>query len=531
MTSEIEELDGALVRLLGKRARLLSKAAGSRKQKKKSLVDPVQEKQLWLNWRALAEKQGLDERMMHTLFHLANGLGYEQIEHKKDWELELRPSREPVRMDLDGPKDILLTRMWVFLGAATGMPLQLFAVVLNDSLFELIKGLNQAGGSFSWEKERVLCQKSPGPDFDKKTIFVGQDPLNLYLLIFLAAMKPGVCRFSGGSRLKLTDLRPLEKIVRDLGGRMISLVPGSHGLPVRLESAGRIEKTVHLPAAVSQEMVQALVLALATVLTPEDEVFLVPETDEPLLFDLSRVLAALKPWGGRFEQLKTSWVIRGGPLDLPGFPEVPLDPQFCGYLLGLAAVSRGKVRLQGEFPHDLPESGLVVDLCAKLGLDLKIDSRAILGEWARGQEEPLRVDLKNHSWCLPLVLAQAFCRLTETEIRVFPGQDLDFALTLLDRLEVAYRLQADLLLIHTGLNLDNFPELKIRAVHGWWGMALAVLALKRPRLVVTNPGELTRLWPQFWSLFKGLPDPQRVRESKSPNPQGSERKKTRRKID
>ncbi|MCF8103862.1 MAG: chorismate mutase [Desulfohalobiaceae bacterium] len=529
LTSELEEMDGALIRLLGKRSRLLGKAAGSRKQKKKSLVDPGQEKQLWQNWRAQAESQGLDERMMHSLFHLVNGLGYERLEKKKDWEFELRPSKEPARMDLEGPGDILLSRMWVFMGAAAGVPLQLSGAVLNDPLFELIKGLNQAGGTFFWEKDLVSCRGGQGPDFDRKTLFVGQDPFNLYLLIFLAAMKPGVCRFSGGSRLKLIDLRPVERIVRALGGRMISLVPGSRGLPVRLESSGRIDASLDLPPDASPDMVQALVLTLAARLEPKAEAFVKQEDAGGLFLDLPRVFRVLTAAGGRFRQQEQGWVITGGRLDMPECPGLPLDPVFCGYLLAMAYVSRGRAGIQGEFPLDLPESATVLELFEKLGMEVTVDSAGVRGKFLREKTQPLSIDTRGKAWLLPLALAQVLCRQKEAELMVLPGEDLDFALVLLDSLGAAYSLSDDRLSIQGGLNLQDCPEVKMQTLHPWWSMALAVMALKRPGLIVKNPGELTRLWPQFWSLFKGLPDPGRVREAADPKTAG-QRRKMRKKV-
>lgn len=530
LTSEIEEMDGALIRLLGKRSRLLSKAAGSRKQKKKSLVDPAQEKQLWQNWRTQAETQGLDERMMHSLFHLVNGLGYERLEKKQDWELELRPSPEPVRMDLPGPTDILLSRMWVFLGAAAGAPLMLSEVVLNDPLFELIKGLNQAGGTFFWEKDRVSCRGDQDLDFDRKTVFVGQDPFNLYLLIFLAAMKPGVCRFSGGSRLKLIDVRPVEGIVRALGGRMISLVPGSRGLPVRLESSGRIDARLDLPPDASADMVKALVLTLGATLKPGAEVLLNQKEAGGLPLDLSRVFRVLTAWGGRFRQQEQGWMITGGPLSIPERPSLPLDPVFCGYLLAMAFVSRGKAAIQGEFPLDLPESGPVLELFEKLGLEVTVEATGIKGKFSREEAISLSIDTRGNPWLLPLALAQALSRQGEAELVVFPGEDLDFALVLLDSLGAAYSLSEDRLLIQNGLDLHNCPQVKMSTLHPWWSMALAVMALKRPGLAVKNPGELTRLWPQFWSLFKGLPDPGRVRETNGSRADSQGRRKMRKKV-
>jgi hypothetical protein len=40
-----------------------------------------------------------------------------------------------------------------------------------------------------------------------------------------------------------------------------------------------------------------------------------------------------------------------------------------------------------------------------------------------------------------------------------------------------------------------------------WAMAYALAAFDRPRLKLANPGIMTTLYPRFWALYNGLPDP------------------------
>lgn len=531
LTSELLEMDSALVKLLGKRSRLFKKAAAARKQKKKSLVDPQQEKALWRNWRQWAEANELDEKMMRTLFNAVNGLGYEQAERKQDWELPLRPNPEPVRIELDGPRDCRQSRIWVFLAAASGSPLQLSPVILNDPLFELIKALNQAGGSFYWEQDRVLFRGDGTLDFDAKTIFCGQDPFNLYLLLFLAARKPGVCRFSGGSRLKLVDLRALETLIRDLGGRVISLVPGSHGLPLRLEAGGAGETAISIAPEVSDEMLQALIMALAATLQEGEAVKLQQVGAASGRFQFQGPAAVLEACGCCVEQLEGGCLIQGRALSIPESVDPPLDPLLCGFLLAMACVSRGRVHLRGCFPEQGLEAEAVLQLLKDAGLALERQAAEIRGAFEGRPGQTLSFDARGTPQALPLALALAVSRQGPSQLRVDSGEDLDFALLLLDLLKAEYSIQDQVLDIHSGLNLQHCPPLKIHTVNAWWSMALAVIALKRPKMSVQNPGELTRLWPQFWSLFKGLPDPQRNPAKKRAEPQAGARQKIRRKIE
>ncbi|MFW6415345.1 MAG: 5-enolpyruvylshikimate-3-phosphate synthase, partial [Thermodesulfobacteriota bacterium] len=75
-------------------------------------------------------------------------------------------------------------------------------------------------------------------------------------------------------------------------------------------------------------------------------------------------------------------------------------------------------------------------------------------------------------------------------------------------------------------------RIKISVPDAWWGLAVALLSLKRPGIVLDNPGELTRLWPYFWHLYKGLPDPQVTgKRGESSLSETSQRSKRRRKVD
>jgi hypothetical protein len=61
-----------------------------------------------------------------------------------------------------------------------------------------------------------------------------------------------------------------------------------------------------------------------------------------------------------------------------------------------------------------------------------------------------------------------------------------------------------------------------------WSLALALIALVRPGIVLRNPGELHGDWPDFWTIYNGLPRPQdafAAREEKGRKAHGSRRRR------
>lgn len=87
---------------------------------------------------------------------------------------------------------------------------------LNGPVMECLKGLNQVGARLRWEEDgRILCQGGePVSGYNKsildKVVHVGDDPFNLYLMLFQMVTRPARLKIIGESGLKFVDLAPIR---------------------------------------------------------------------------------------------------------------------------------------------------------------------------------------------------------------------------------------------------------------------------------------------------------------------------------
>ena len=104
---------------------------------------------------------------------------------------------------------------------------------LNGPVMECLKGLNQVGARLRWEEDgRILCQGGePDSGYNKsildKVVHGGDDPFNLYLMLFQMVTRPARLKIIGESGLKFVDLAPIRHFLPLLGARLTSVVPGN----------------------------------------------------------------------------------------------------------------------------------------------------------------------------------------------------------------------------------------------------------------------------------------------------------------
>ena len=94
-----------------------------------------------------------------------------------------------------------------------------------------------------------------------KVLHVGDDALNLWLVVAFSLNMPSRLKITGGSSLRFLDLAPLRHFLPELSARLTNVVPGQNGLPIRLECAGILPDSVTLPADLPPDFLSALLLA------------------------------------------------------------------------------------------------------------------------------------------------------------------------------------------------------------------------------------------------------------------------------
>ena len=503
---KLDSVDRKLIQLLAERSSILAKTAKDRKGKDRSFVDPEQEKRLWGIWRQGVEEHGLNERLLRRVFNLINSLAYEQAERREDWVMALHPRLEPVDIDLPGPLDTLSTRMWLVTAAALGQGVRIPGAVLNDDLIELIKACNQAGADMGWDQEGAGSGGN-APQFDHASIFAGQDAFNFYVLLCLAMSSPGVCRFNGGTRLKAESMGFVASVLSAFGARQVSLVPGSEGVPLRLEASGEIPGELEIPEKAPRELVLALLLVAPRWVQEKGAFRLRLPPDSNQGWGISRIFSLWSQIGMDWEMDGRDVFLRGGELSVPSQPQVPLDPLLAGCVLAMPAFQGGEVLLRGHFPGSGPERDVLIQACEQAGLDLSIQTGQVHSVRALEATRELNMDCRTLPAFAPLALALAVASGGESHIRLDSGQDMDFAAHVLSGLGMeSEQRSAQELRIRPARGRQQEP-LSVTAPNATWSMGLALMALTGAKVSLKNPGALTALWPQFWSLYKELPRP------------------------
>lgn len=544
LLDDLIDLDGKLLYMLAKRCRLMQRAAKGRQ-----VLDREIEKRLWSAFEQAARTQNLDQRLARQLFAMLGSFGLEAPEGRRaaDKPFVMVPRSEPADIDVTGPRSLALTRMLAVMAAASGQALTLSGVVLNDPLIELIKALNQAGARLSWTEDGLEAKPAPGAKaaaklgevraeseepllkFEEVLIFCGEDPFTVYALMALALREPGRAKFAGGAELKMLDLRRLEAPLLHLGARLAGMNPRSRGLPVRLESGGRMSSRIELLPDTPPLFAQAVALAawsypggLRLALSAD------AAAAEAQARALDEALEALALCQVPARKQGSEYIISAAKPRVPRAPELPLDPALSAYLLALPALAGGQARLAGRL--DLPAE-VRADLEA-LALPLELDEThatlrhghmapgAALGMGRRPEFLPLALALAVKAATSPMSAGAVSVALpAET-----PGEGSQriLALELLDRLGVAYEE------IEGGVKVLP-PAPGVQAKLAWDGvwtspgphmtLGLALLSFAAPSIAIDNPGGLTALWPRFWACYNALPT---VRDAR-PAPKEPER--------
>lgn len=523
----LADLDRQFVEALARRAQAMAGAARARKARGGSLADHEAERASWREWAALAGTHGLDLPTLRKLFALANGLGYELAGHEPEAparRLSFRPDPGPLRRDIAGPSSRLFARAALFHAGVLGASLRLDPAVLDDALAGLARAFNSAGGRISMAADALTADAGPAPDLTGRSLFVGEDELNLYLFLALALGRPGRSTFTGGTALKAMDLSPAAELCSRLGARLAAVEPLSWGLPARLESTGLVDSGLRHGETISRLDLAAdtpprfaLALALAAPFYPEGLTLAWPESSalDAALADAAGLLAALGAFAEAGERTLRIKPGTSGPAEVPA---QPLDPLLTAYLLAAPNAPGGSVTVAGSWPAAGPESpdgAAALALLNAAGLAVtvgpdKVESRAA------GAPGRATLSAAGRPELAPLACALA---LTPPQGAVV-------------RLPAAALAEAEAFFAYfgrTGRTVEGALELdppaaeaerkdqSLPCASAWWVLGLAAAAFARPGAAPANPGLLSGLWPAFPRLFADSFGPRRETPKESDN--------------
>lgn len=525
LNAELSELDQDIAELLARRTKLLAQSVSHRMDNNLALVNPEQEKSLWKIWQSVQQQYSLEFLPWRKLFYLLNNSAYALAEKKNaDQAFPLLPSHSPVDIDMTAVLDMETTRLTLVAGFLAQKDFSILTTNQEDGLIELLKSLNQAGAAFSWDQEGIRHTPGSGLEFGNKTIFPGQDPLTLYLLVCLSLLQAGICKFSGSSKLKLLDFDPLFNLISQLGARVVSLIPQSNNLPFRLECSGQLPESAHLPSLTSPEL--AMSLALIAPLN-KNGLRITWEDDWAYAESLQKVGKLLHEFNISVEIKENQAWISPGNFSFPDKLQIPMDPVLNSFLLAFVQVLGGKVCLNGYWPEKSRKAQVLENILTSCGLKLKKSDCFIRSFQGKLPDKRPELDLRSASFALPLAIALSDALQLDMNIIIAEEDYVQDVRIILENLQLPHLYKDKVLELR-----PTREEKDIRSSFSTpcpsWSLALALIALRRPGISIRNPGEMTLIWPKFWKIYKSLPCPQAAQIKQTPEKHDAQKQRRRR---
>lgn len=508
------DLDKDILKLLARRANMLKRLCDDKGRLEASL-----EKSLRAAWERNAGRMSRDTRLSRQLFALLQEVEFmpRPVEgEERRPAFALTPLRRPVEVCMAAPLACRRSRLYLALAAASGSVCDIRPSLLNDLQTECIKMFNQAGAALLWDEDGTLrAREGGGLTLADKVIFVGDDALNLYLMVGQYVGWHSRVKFTGESALKLADFTALQQFLPLLGARLVNVIPKSGGLPLRLECSGMVPDSIAIPPDLPADAVTGLLMAA-------------PFWERPVTIDLKdhpEAQAILEEACTLLRECKANIVLEeqrlrvtpggGGGVRVPHRPPLGMDMTLAAYLLALPALAGGTVRLEGICPQCAVADTLRV-LLEQAGIVCTVDAHSITAHapaptftkdetstqipWARldAASLPLRF--------APLALAIAGVRALDASApQPLPALPADMDMATVESFFAVMGLAVqDALLIRAPLTDTVWS-----APNPSWAMALALAAYGRRALKLGNPGVMTSLYPSFWSFYNSLPNPAR----------------------
>ncbi len=507
LTQELAQLDEKLVSLLVTRTNLLSRAASSRRAKNLGITDPAQEKILWQVWKDASRADNLEPQILKKLFHLSNNLSYARVERNSSNEkpLCLFPRRKPVEIDLDAPRDQILRSMMFFLGATSNAPLSVAPFQGNDISLELINALNLCGFDLTFHNSQCSTQPVKSWSMDNKIIYAGQSKFHFYLLLCLALGQVTRAKFTGSTRLKIHDVRPVQDLLPQLGARLTIVEPHSNGVPVRIECSGQLPESIAIPPGLSKKFILALVVAATTfksglIIKLHDSYWNSKLLRKGIGF-LQQFVPALQ-----FEDATVTVPPTPLSLDVQSV-DIPVDPLMSLHLLVLPYFTDGTSLLHGKWPRHAPHLQDIMDILHEFGLKVTIQTNSISSRMGNRPRQ-MSIDITTCQEYLPLVLAMAMgfkgtCAITLDTTQ----EDVEYAQDLLENLGAGYSIEPGLLQVGLPSTIKA-GDAPWHSPGPYWTLAGALISFTHPGLCMANADNISSAWPWFWKIFMNLPDPQ-----------------------
>jgi len=364
---------------------------------------------------------------------------------------------------------------------------------------ELFLGALAAAG-FGVERRAEEVALVPGERPAAGEIFCGNGGTMFRFLTAALATVPGTWRLDGVPRLRERPVGPLVTALRQLGAEVDC--PRAEGFAPIVVHGGTLRGgRATLDAGASSQYLSALLMAALAAREPVT-VEVAALASEPYV-DLT--LDAVAELGGSVARQGGGYRVEPGLAGGVAAVTVEGDFSAAAYPAAAAALAGGEVEIAGLSASSRQGDRSFVDLLARMGAPVAWRAGALVV--GRGELRAVDVDLSAMPDQVPTLAAVApFARGTTrignvAQLRIKESDRLKAMARELGRLGVPVEELDDGLVI-PGVWADEAPPSAPVEVDAWndhrIAMSLALVGLRRPGVVIRDPGVVVKSYPDFW---------------------------------
>ncbi len=303
--------------------------------------------------------------------------------------------------------------------------------------------------------------------------------------------------------------RPIEELVCTLRALGASIeILGAHGCPpVRVGGGGLRGGRATIDARRSSQFVSAVLLAAPyaredVVIEPMGGV-VVSRPYVDLTLEVMRAFGAECGWAAGGREL----VVAAGRHYEGCRYEIEPDASAAAYPFAAAAITGGRVCVEGIPPESLQSDFLLVDVLVKMGCTVEREPRSLTVCGPPGRLHGIDVDMNDLPDAVLALAVVALFAQGPTRIRNVPNlriKETDRLAALereLGKLGARAQTGPDWLLIEPGplhgAAIDTYSDHRM-------AMAFALAGLRVPGVVIRDPGCVSKTWPDYFEALERL---------------------------
>ena len=421
-------------------------------------------------------------------------------------QIEILPCNGPINGSMRPPGSKSITNRALILAALADGPSKLSGVLDSDDTQVMIESLRRLGLKIdqNLEKCEVLIEGQRQFPNDKAELYLKNSGTSIRFLTAAVASQNGAFELDGNERMQKRPIGDLGDALKALGVK-VDYQKETGYPPLSVRSKGLHGGPVAVASSKSSQFLSGLLMA-APLAKEEVQLLL----DGPLVSRpyVDMTISLMKSFGVHVDESQKAFKIAPQNYRSRNF-EIEPDASGASYFFALAAVTGGRITVEGLNQNSLQSDIGFVEALRQMGCDVQYEenSTTVIGQPLKG----ITIDMNQISDTAQTLAVVALFAEGPTKIhnikhnRYKETDRISDLRTELERLGAEVNEFDDGLEIHPPKKGQSLQACTIETYDDHrMAMSLALAGLKVPGVVIDNPACVAKTFPTYFQVLNRL---------------------------